>query len=177
MVTFKPNRRIAPRIAAFSLSAAAVACLLAVNTPAVAEQLIPLAIEHPPTQTIVLTQGFSTPVRSEHPFGKISITNPDVVDLVVRTDKTAVLIPKQAGATNIDFVDEKGIEIGSIDIVVNQPDATGRVLVFDQSSLRGATAYHCEPTACQPYVGSVPGGPPSAPISNGAHSGSDIRTQ
>jgi hypothetical protein len=177
MITYKPNRRIANRIVACRLLIAPVASLWALNTAALAEQLIPLAIERPPTQTIVLTQGFSTPIRSGHPFGKISITNPDVVDLVVRTDKSAVLIPRQAGATNIDFVDEKGVEIGNLNIIVNQPDATGRVLVFDQSSLRSATAYHCEPTACQPYAGAVPNGPPSAPITNEGRSGVDIRTQ
>jgi Flp pilus assembly secretin CpaC len=58
-----------------------------------AEQLLPLTIERPPKQTIILTQGFSTTIHSERPFGKISITNPDVVDLVLRTDESAVLIP------------------------------------------------------------------------------------
>ena len=47
-------------------------------------------------RTMELTQGFSTTIHSERPFGKISITDPDIVDLVLRTDKSAVLIPQRA---------------------------------------------------------------------------------
>src|SRR4029077_2465712 len=73
-----------------------------------AEQTRALTVERPSKQTMVLTQGFSTTIHSERPLGKISITDPDIVDLVVRTDKSAVLIPQRLGRTNIDFLDEHG---------------------------------------------------------------------
>jgi len=67
-----------------------------------------LTVEQPSKQPIVLTQGFSTTIHSDRPFGKISITNPEIVDLVLRTDKSAVLIPQRLGRTNVDFLDDQG---------------------------------------------------------------------
>jgi hypothetical protein len=116
-----------------------------------AEQLLPLTIERPPKQTIVLTQGFSTTIHSERPFGKISITNPDVVDLVLRTDESAVLIPGRLGQTNVDFLDDHGSVIGSIDIVVTRQTATDRVVVYDHPSLGAYSSYHCRPTGCEHF--------------------------
>ena len=83
---------------------------LFVTPESFADSLAPLTVEHPPKQTIVLTQGISTTIHSERPFGKISITNPEVVDLVLQTDKSAVLIPERLGRTNVDFLDDKGVE-------------------------------------------------------------------
>jgi hypothetical protein len=97
----------------------------------------------------VLTQGFSTTVRSERPFGKISITNPDIVDLVLRTDKSAVLIPQRLGQTNVDFLDEQGRTIGSVNIIVNQQKTPDRVLIHDRPSLSAYSSYHCGPTNCE----------------------------
>ncbi len=151
MIRQGPKYSSGKRIARSGFSLLCAAGFLAANSGSFAEQLIPLTVERPPTQTIVLTQGFSTPIRSERPFGKISITNPDIVDLVVRTDKSAVLIPKQLGATNIDFVDDRGLEIGSIDIIVGEPKDAGGVLIYDQSNLPSFTAYHCESTGCEYY--------------------------
>jgi putative type II/III system pilus formation protein len=95
-----------------------------------ADSLAPLTVEHPPKQEIVLTQGISTTIHSQRPFGKISITNPEVVDLVLQTDKSAVLIPERLGRTNVDFLDDNGSIIGSMDIVVTQQSATDRVVVM-----------------------------------------------
>src|ERR1700743_3418057 len=88
---------------------------LAVTPNCFADQLV---VERPSKQTMVLTQGFSTTIHSERPFGKISITDPDIVDLVLRTDKSAVLIPQRPGRTNIDFLDDHGTLIGSMDVTV-----------------------------------------------------------
>ena len=93
---------------------------LFVTPQSFADSVAPLTVEHPPKQEIVLTQGISTTIHSERPFGKISITNPEVVDLVLQTDKSAVLIPEQLGRTNVDFLDDNGSVIGSMDIVVTQ---------------------------------------------------------
>jgi hypothetical protein len=113
-----------------------------------ADSLAPLTVEHPPKQEIVLTQGISTTIHSQRPFGKISITNPEVVDLVLQTDKSAVLIPERLGRTNVDFLDDNGSIIGSMDIVVTQQSATDRVVVYDHPTLGAYSTYHCGPGAC-----------------------------
>lgn len=51
-----------------------------------------LRVERPLKQTMELIQGFSTTIHSERPFGRICITDPEIVDLVLRTDKSAVLM-------------------------------------------------------------------------------------
>ena len=102
-------------------SAVFFAGLLFATPACFADQTAPLSVERPSKQTMVLTQGFSTTIHSERPFGKISITDPDIVDLVVRTDKSAVLIPQRLGRTNVDFLDDHGSLIGSMDVSVNMP--------------------------------------------------------
>jgi hypothetical protein len=127
------------------------AFLLCISSGSFAEQVIPLTVERPPDQTIVLTEGFSTTVRSERPFGKISITNPDIVDLVLRTDKSAVLIPGREGQTNVDFLDDAGNLIGRINVVVSQKKSPDRVLVYDRPSLGAYSAYHCQRNGCESF--------------------------
>src|SRR5208283_3402950 len=56
------------------------AAFLPAASDTLADQLMPLTVESTSRQTIVLTQGFSTTIRSERAFAKISITNPDIVD-------------------------------------------------------------------------------------------------
>jgi hypothetical protein len=74
------RRRITPSI----YSALSFVLFLFVTSKCFGDQLSPLTIEQPSKQPIVLTQGFSKTIHSERPFGKISITNPEIVDLVWR---------------------------------------------------------------------------------------------
>jgi hypothetical protein len=115
------------------------------------DQLSPLAVEQPSKQPIVLTQGFSTTIHSERPFGKISITNPEIVDLVLRTDKSAVLIPEHLGRTNVDFLDDHGSVISSVDVVVVRQSTTDRVVVYDHPTLGAFSSYHCGSSGCEHF--------------------------
>jgi Pilus formation protein N terminal region len=110
-----------------------------------------LAVERSPKQTVVLTQGFSTTIHGERPFGKVSITDPDVVDLVLRTDKSAVLIPQRLGRTNIDFLDERGNLMGSMDVKVVRQSVNDRVVVYNRPSLGAYSAFHCGATGCEHF--------------------------
>ena len=133
----------------FLYSAAAFVLSLSAPSVSFADQLAPLTVERPQKQSIVLTQGFSTTIHSERPFGKISITNPEIVDLVLRTDKSAVLIPERLGRTNVDFLDDHGSVIGSMDVVVVRQSTTDRVVVYDHPTLEAHSAYHCGPNGCE----------------------------
>jgi hypothetical protein len=116
-----------------------------------ADQAAPLTVERTSKQTLVLTQGFSTTIHGERPFGKVSITDPDVVDLVLRTDKTAVLIPQRLGRTNIDFLDEHGNLMGSMDVRVVRQSVNDRVVVYDRPSLGAYSAFHCRANGCEHF--------------------------
>ena len=100
---------------------------------------------------MVLTQGFSTTIRSERPLGKISITDPDIVDLVLQTDKSAVLIPQRLGRTNINFLDDHGGLIGSMDVTVVRQGITDRVVIYNRPSLGAYSAFHCKPNGCEHF--------------------------
>src|SRR5277367_145201 len=113
-----------------------------------ADRLAPLTVEHPSKQRMELTQGFSRTIHSERPFGKISITDPEIVDLVLRTDKSVVLIPQRLGRTNIDFLDEHGSLIGSMDVRVVRQSITDRVIIYNRPSLGAYSAFHCGPNGC-----------------------------
>jgi hypothetical protein len=116
-----------------------------------ADQLAPLEVERLPKQTVVLTQGFSTTIHGERPFGKISITDPDVVDMVLRTDRSAVLIPQRLGRTNIDFLDDHGSLMGSMDVRVVRQSITDRVVIHNRPSLEAYSAFHCGPNGCERF--------------------------
>ena len=116
-----------------------------------ADQVGPLTIERLAKQRIVLTQGFSTTIHSERPFGKIAITDPDVVDMVLRTDKTAVLIPQRLGRTNIDFLDDHGSLMGSMEVRVVRQTAGDRVVIYNRPSLGAYSAFHCGPSGCEHF--------------------------
>jgi hypothetical protein len=136
-------RSLYPAILFAGLLSAPVACF--------ADQAAPLTVEHAPKQTMVLTQGFSTTLHSERPFGKISITDPEIVDLVLRTDKSAVLIPQRTGRTNIDFLDEHGTLIGSMDVTVVRQSAKGRIVIYNRPSLGAYSTFHCGQKGCEHF--------------------------
>lgn len=134
------GRAFSPAIVLLGLLCAAPVCF--------ADQTAPLSVERAAKQALVLIQGFSTTIHSERQFGKISITDPDIVDLVVRTDKSAVLIPQRLGRTNIDFLDAHGSLIESIDVRVIRQSITDRVTIYDRPSLGAYSAFHCGPNGC-----------------------------
>jgi Pilus formation protein N terminal region len=137
------RRSLCPAIFFACLSWAPPACF--------ADQIAPLTVERALKQTMVLTQGFSTTIHSERPFGKISITDPEIVDLVLRTDKSAVLIPQRAGRTNIDFLDDHGALIGSMDVTVVRQSAKGRVVIYNRPSLGAYSTFHCGQKGCEHF--------------------------
>jgi len=54
---------------------------------------------------------------------------------MLRADKSAVLIPQRLGRTNIDFVDEHGNLMGSMDVRVVRQSINDRVVIYDRPSL------------------------------------------
>jgi hypothetical protein len=132
-------------------SAVCFAAVFSAPSNGFADQAASLTVERPAKQTLVLTQGFSTTIHGERPFGKVSITDPDVVDLVLRTDKSAVLIPQRLGRTNIDFLDDHGNLMGSMDVRVVRQSVNDRVVVYDRPSLGAYSAFHCRANGCEHF--------------------------
>jgi hypothetical protein len=116
-----------------------------------ADEPTSLTVERVPRRAMELIQGFSTTIRSERPFGKISITDPEIVDLVLRSDKTAVLIPQRTGRTNIDFLDDHGSLIGSMDVTVVRQSAKDRIVIYNRPSLGAYSTFHCGQKSCEHF--------------------------
>jgi hypothetical protein len=76
MVERRPNGGLQAAIGRSLYLAAFYAGLVFATPACFADQTTPLSVERPSKQTMVLTQGFSTTIHSERPFGKISITDP-----------------------------------------------------------------------------------------------------
>jgi hypothetical protein len=147
----RPNSALPAAIRRFLCPAIIFAGLSWAPPTCFAEQIAPLTVERAPKQTMVLTQGFSTTIHSERPIGKISITDPEIVDLVLRTDKSAVLIPQRTGRTNIDFLDDHGTLIGSMDVTVVRQSAKGRVVIYNRPSLGAYSTFHCGQKGCEHF--------------------------
>ena len=151
MVERRPKAGLQAAIGRSFYPAAFFAGLLFATPTCFADQTRPLSVERPAKQTMVLTQGFSTTIHSERPFGKISITDPEIVDLVLRTDKSAVLIPQRLGRTNIDFLVDHGCLIGSMDVTVIRQSISNRVVIYDRPSLGAYSAFHCGQRGCEHF--------------------------
>jgi Pilus formation protein N terminal region len=128
-----------------------LAACLAAAPNCFADEPAALTVERPPKRTMELTQGFSTTIHSERPFGKISITDPEIVDLVLRSDKSAVLIPQRPGRTNIDFLDDHGTLIGSMDVTVVRQSTKDRVVIYNRPSLGAYSTFHCGQKGCEHF--------------------------
>jgi hypothetical protein len=89
------------------------------------------------------------------PFRSIHITNPDIVDIVLTTDRTATLVPKAPGATNVDFFDEKNLVIAGVNVVVNVNELAVQTRIYDHHALTSYTSYHCTPDVCQYFEETV----------------------
>jgi Flp pilus assembly secretin CpaC len=103
-------------------------------------------------ELINLTLGMSTRAFSEQPFKTWRIADPHIVKAVRETDRSVVLEPLEDGATNIDFLDERGTRLSSLNVRVEaQADAASltQVRVYNQKVLSGTTLYACTRTGCQ----------------------------
>jgi hypothetical protein len=132
-------------------SAISLAAFLSGTPYGFADQPAPLVVERSPGQAVTLTLGFSTTIHGERPFGKVAITDPDIVDLVLRTDRSAVLIPQRLGRTNIDFLDDHGALMGSLDVEVVRQGVSDRVVIYNRPSLGAYSAFHCGPKGCEHF--------------------------
>lgn len=105
-----------------------------------------------PQETIQLAPGMATRVSAVRPFDTMRIADPSIVEVFRESESTVVLKPLNDGVTNIDFLDDKDVRIGSINVKVASQTAynfTGKVTIINQKVLSGETVYKCSSTGCQ----------------------------
>jgi Flp pilus assembly secretin CpaC len=72
-------------------------------------------------QTITLNLGSGSTLLLERPFKTVLIGDPNVVDVRTLNSRLVVLTPRDTGATNLIFVDEKSIAIANVRVLVREP--------------------------------------------------------
>jgi Flp pilus assembly secretin CpaC len=96
----------------FSARIVIVAAGLAI-WPARAERSIETA-----RPSVTLELGAGSTVMLERPFKTALIGNPDVVDVHTQSDRSVLLQPRKPGTTNIIFIDEQGMVIRNLTVLV-----------------------------------------------------------
>ena len=101
----------------FSARIVIVAAVLTI-WPARAERNIETA-----RPSITLELGAGSTVMLERPFKTALIGNPDVVDVRTQSDRSVLLEPRNSGTTNIVFIDEQGMVIRNLTVLVRSARA------------------------------------------------------
>lgn len=101
----------------FSVSAAIVAAGLEI-WPVRAEMDIEAA-----RPSVTLELGAGSAVMLERPFKTALIGNPDVIDVQTQSERSVLLEPRSPGATNLVFIDEQGVVIANLTILVRNARA------------------------------------------------------
>ncbi|MGZ3360441.1 MAG: pilus assembly protein N-terminal domain-containing protein [Xanthobacteraceae bacterium] len=68
--------------------------------------------------SFTLELGAGSTVMLERPFKSVLIGNPDVVDVQTRNERSVRLRPLSLGTTNLIFIDDQGIVITNVTILV-----------------------------------------------------------
>ena len=97
----------------FSVSVAIVAAGLAI-WPARAER-------QQARPNVTLELGAGSTVMLERPFKTVLIGNPEIVQ--TRTDRSVLLEPLNSGTTNLVFIDERGMVITNLTVLVRSARA------------------------------------------------------
>ena len=69
-------------------------------------------------QPIVLGLGTPSGLLLERPFKTIWIGDPNIVDVLKRSDRSVILQPRNLGATNVIFLDQRSIVVANVAILV-----------------------------------------------------------
>ena len=86
--------------------------------------LTTISVAYAADQTITLRPDAPTALSLERPFKTVLIGDPNIVDVHTLNDRRVTLEPKNLGATNLIFVDDRSIAITNVRIVVLGPGDT-----------------------------------------------------
>lgn len=101
----------------------------------------------PRAPDIILAPGVSQVVSAKAPFKTIHITDPAIVDIVVVSDRSAILVPKAVGKTSVDFLDEKAA-FATLNVLVGNDAGYRQIEVHNKALLTSATNFRCGRGEC-----------------------------
>ena len=74
-------------------------------------------------RTITLRLGAGSAFELQRPFKTVLIGNPEIVDVQNRSDRSVLLEPLNSGTTNLVFIDERGMVITNLTVLVRSARA------------------------------------------------------
>lgn len=93
---------------------------------------------------ISLTVGTnSQPVQLNRAYKTIKIDNPEVVDVIPKTDHSFVLRPLRSGATELVVLDADNKVITRFPVLINS-----FIKIYNQNKLYGYEQFRCGPNGC-----------------------------
>jgi putative type II/III system pilus formation protein len=99
-----------------------------------------------PAEIVRLGIGITATFTTDRPFKTIHIVDPNIVDAVAQTDRSAILVPKSPGASGLTVFDEDSGSIAELLIVVDEIGLVGRVKIHNQARLGSMSIYRCGDT-------------------------------
>ena len=154
--------KLGPQCAVMFLAAIFVAATSATRAEEAATGACqPGRLSSPCLQTVALKPNFISTFTLDKPFKTVLIGNPKIVDATAQDDRTVVLTPQAVGETNIIFLDERNVQITSINVLVDEGVATSRVRIYNKALLTSFTTYRCWENRCE-YVDEVTAKEPAA---------------
>ena len=91
--------------------------------PAMAQDSVISVAEGVHAGELAVPVGKSQVIRSDRPYAKALIGNPDTADVLPLTDRTLYVLGKKAGTTSLTLYDSSNMLIAVVDVVVG-PDVT-----------------------------------------------------
>ena len=74
--------------------------------------------------SVTLELGVGSAVMLERPYKTVLLDHPDVVEIQTQDERSVLLKPLSPGSTNLVFIDERGIVITNLAILVRNARAT-----------------------------------------------------
>jgi hypothetical protein len=109
----------------------------------------------PGAESISLTPDTAIEFAAVKPFSKIYVANPNVVDLVPKTDRTIILVGRRVGNSNVIITDDKGSVLHNLYVNVDSfPGTYVNINIHNKALLNSKTVYRCGPSGCY-YTGEL----------------------
>jgi len=137
------------------------------------EKLERIIVRPGATQDVSLELGYLTEIETSNSLSKVMVGDDKIVDVMPRTDRTLILIPKAVGSTNIYIYDASRNRIAVVSFTVKYPGLPHTIQVYNKAMLNSYTTFACATRSCQ-FIGEKtvdePAPLPSGYSNNTSHS-------
>lgn len=145
-------------------------------TPLVAQPVIVVppgteakATVNRPAENLEVRKGTQVVFRLDQPFSSISVGDPEVADILPKSDRVFLLVGRKAGTTDfVVFFDSTDTYRSTVTVVAPPPVANNRpenrIVVHNKRLLSNYNSFYCDERWCGPVEDPLGGPIQQAPI-------------